>query len=90
MIIMESMQLQIENPMIVESDKKGAIDLCKIWSVGGYTKHIDTRYYFLKALKEDIILEFNWVLRKENSSDLFTKNFPNPFFTKHSGYYCTD
>ena len=88
MRIMESMQLQVENPMIVESYNKGEIDLCNIWTVGVRTKHIDTRYYFLREFKEDGILEFNWISGKENSTDFVTTNFSTPLFTKHAGYYC--
>ena len=90
MRILESMQLKVKKPMLVESDNKGAIDLCNSWTVGGRTKHIDTRYYFLRELKEEGILEFGWISGKINSTDLFTKNLPNPLFTKHTGYYCTD
>merc|ERR1711862_29657 len=86
----ESMQLHVEKPMQVECDNKGAIDTCNTWTVGGRTKHIDTRYYFLRELKEQGVLKFNWISGKENSTDLFAKNLPNPLFTKHAGYYCTD
>jgi len=90
MRILESMHLKVAKPMIVESDNKGAIDLCNSWTVGGRTKHIDTRYYFLRELKEEGVLIFNWISGKINSTDMFTKNLPNPLFTKHAGYYCTD
>ena len=90
MRILESMNLKVKKPMIVESDNKGAIDLCNSWTVGGRTKHIDTRYYFLRELKEEGVLEFHWIPGKTNSADLFTKNLGNPLFTTHTGYYCTD
>ena len=90
MRILESMKLKVRKPMILESDNKGAIDLCNSWTVGGRTKHIDTRYYFLRELKEGNVMEYQWIPGKENSTDLFTKNLPNPDFTKHTGYYCTE
>ena len=43
--------------MILESNNKGALDLCNIWTVGGRAKHIDTMYYFLRELKEEHIME---------------------------------
>ena len=58
--------------------------------MGDRTKHISTRYYFLRELKEEDMLEFRWISGKINSTDLFTKNLPNPLFIKHTGYYCTD
>jgi len=90
MRILESMHLKVQKPMIVECDNKGAVDLCNSWTVGGRTKHIDTRYYFLRELKEEGVIAFRWISGKINSADLFTKNLPNPLFTKHAGYYCTD
>jgi len=90
MRILESMNLKVKKTMLVESDNKGAIDICNSWTVGGRTKHIDTRYYFLRELKEEGVIKFNWIPGKENCADLFTKNLPNPIFTKHTGYFCTD
>ena len=69
MRILESMHLKVAKPMIVESDNKGAIDLCNSWTVGGRTKHIDTRYYFLRELKEEGVLIFNWISGKINCTD---------------------
>lgn len=31
-----------------------------------------------------------WMLGKINSTDLFTKNLPNPLCTKYVSYYYTD
>jgi len=90
MRLLESMQLKVQKPMVVECDNKGAVDICNSWTVGGRTKHIDTRYYFLRELKEEGVLEFCWISGKINSTDLFTKNLANPLFAKHAGYYCTD
>ena len=39
--LIESLQLKVELPMIVECDNKGAVDLANGWSVGGNSKHID-------------------------------------------------
>ena len=90
MRILESMQLKVKKPMLLESDNKGALDICNSYTIGGRTKHIDTRYYFLREMKEQNIIEFGWIQGKRNSTDLFTKNLPNPLFTAHAGYYCTD
>lgn len=57
MRLLESMKLKVNKLMILESDNKGALDLCNSWTVGGRTKHIDTRYYFLRELKEEKIME---------------------------------
>jgi hypothetical protein len=61
MRIVESMGLKVEKPMILEIDNKGAVDLTNNWSVGGRTRHIDTRYYFLRELKEQGIIKTVWL-----------------------------
>ena len=57
MHILESMNLKVRKPMIVESNNKGTIDFCNSWTVRGHTKHIDIRYYFLIELKEEKTIE---------------------------------
>ena len=76
--------------MCLESYNKGAINICNNWSVNGRTKRMDVRYYFLRELKENSVLEFCWMPGENNSTDLFIKNLPNRAFTKQAGYYCTD
>ena len=90
MHILESMKLKVKKSMLVESDNKDAIDLYNSLTVGSRTKHISTRYYFLRKMKEEGILEFAWISGSENSTDLITKNLPSPPFTKHASYYYTD
>ena len=43
--------------MILEVDNKGAVDLANNWNVGGRTRHIDVRYWFLRELKEKSIVK---------------------------------
>ena len=90
MRLLESIHLKVKKPMILVCDNKGAIDICNNWTVNGRTKRIDTRNYFLRELKEKGIIESRWISGNDNSTDLFTKNLPNPLFTKHASYYCTD
>ena len=70
---LESMNLKVSKPIILESDNKGALDLCNSWSVGGRTKHIDAKHYFVRELKEENSMEVKWISGKDNSVDLFTK-----------------
>ena len=44
--LLESLGLQVELPMILEIDNKGAIDLANNWSATGSTKHVDVRHHF--------------------------------------------
>ena len=40
--ILESLQLQVELPMLLEIDCKGTVDLNNNWSVGGKTQHVQS------------------------------------------------
>jgi hypothetical protein len=88
MRILESMGLKVKKPMILEVDNKGAVDLTHNWSVGGRTRHVEVRQYFLRNLKEENVIVAKWILGDSNSSDLFTKNLPGPLFEKHMATYC--
>ena len=60
MQLMESIGLTVKKPMILTVDNKGAKDLANNWSVGGRTRHIDVRYYFLRKLKETDLVQMVW------------------------------
>jgi histone deacetylase 1/2 len=87
MHIVESIGLKVKKPMILEMDNKGAVGICNNWSVGGRTRHVDVRQYFLRELKEEGIIVTKWLSGEDMSSDLFTKNLARPLFEKHTRVY---
>ena len=82
--IMESIGLKVKKPITLEVDNEGAVDLVNSWSVGGRTKHIEVRQYFLRELKENGIINTVWKSGKSNESDLFTKNLSGQDFNRHA------
>ena len=82
--IIKSIGLKVKLPMILELDNKKAVDIANNWSVAGRTKHIDTKQYFVRQLKEDGINKVRWIPGKMNEADLYTKNLPGPDFRKHT------
>ena len=82
--------MQVEKPMKVYSDNKGAVDLANGWSVAGNTKHIEVRIMFLCELKECGALQVEWVPTKDNEADIFTKNTELKAFQKHVSIFCKD
>jgi hypothetical protein len=88
MRVLESMELTVKKPMILQCNNKGAIDLVNSWSVAGRTRHVSTKIHFLRALKEEGILLMEHVPTKKNSADLFTKNLNGPQFEQHTEVYC--
>jgi hypothetical protein len=73
MRVLESIGLKVKKPMILEMDNKGAKDLANNWSVGGRTRHVDVRQYFLRELKEEGIIQVVWLPTARNSSDLLPR-----------------
>ena len=88
MRILESMGLQVRKPMILKIDNKGSVDWINNWSVGGRTRHMDTRCHFLRELKELGLILPQWTSGAENPSDMFTKNLGGSPFQKHIETYC--
>jgi hypothetical protein len=86
--VIESIGLEVELSMIIEVDNKGAKDLMNNWSVGGRTRHIDIRYFYIRELKQRNTVKIEWISSEQNCSDLFTKNLGNELFEKHSNVYC--
>ena len=87
---MESIGLRVKKPMVLMVDNKGAKDLANNWSVGGRTRHIDVRYYFLRELKEAGLVQTVWQHGVHNCADLFTKNLDGPTFKRHAKVFCKD
>ena len=85
--IIESLELEVELPMILEIDNRGAVDLINGWSVGGRTRHTSVRLNYLRELKEQGIMVFQWISGDSNDADMHTKNVPGPLLEKHSRVY---
>jgi hypothetical protein len=82
--IIESLGLKVKLPMILEVDNKGAKDLVNNWSVGGRTRHVEVKQYFLRDLKEEGLIVVKWVPTSEMTADIFTKNLGGLLYEKHS------
>jgi hypothetical protein len=87
MNVLESVELEVELPMILEVDNKGAVGLANNWSIGGRTRHIDVRQCFLRELKEKGILIVKWIAGDKNDSDIHTKNLDGPKFEEFGQVY---
>jgi hypothetical protein len=85
--IIYSLGLQVQLPMILEVDNNGAEDLVYNYSVGGRTRHVEMRQYFLRQLKEENTIKFIWTPGELISSDVYTKNLTRTDFEKHTKTY---
>ena len=81
--LLEFMGIKVQLPIIVRVDNIGAIYLSGNASSSTRTKHIDTRYHFVKDYIEDGIVKIKFVKSEDNDTDLFTKNLSNSDFQKY-------
>ena len=82
--LIESLKLRVRVPMmIIQTDNKGVVDLLNGWSIDGNMKHIETRVYFLRELKEAGTLKVKWISQDDNEADMFVKNLTRPEYRKH-------
>jgi hypothetical protein len=88
--IIESLRLQVQFPMILDMDNKGAVDLVNSYSVGGQSRQVETQQYFMRQLKEENISKVIWTPGELNSSDLYTKNLTHADFKKCMKAYVGD
>jgi hypothetical protein len=51
--------------------------------VGGRTRHVDVRNYFMRELKDEGLIVVKHVPGDKNEADIFTKNTAAPVFNKH-------
>ena len=78
-----SLELEMELLMILEMDNKAAEDLVNNWSIGGHTRHVDMRNFFLHELKDEGLLVIKHIPGKENDADIFMKNTTAQIFERH-------
>ncbi len=81
--ILESLELEVELPMVLEMDNSGAVDIANSWSVGNRTRHVNVRNYFLCELKDKGLLVIKHIAGEQNDADIFTKNVTPAIFDRH-------
>jgi len=82
--ILKFLGVPLEYPITVNVDNIGAVYLTKNATTGSRTKHIDTRYHFVREYIEDGIVKVQFVRSEENHADIFTKNLNTETFVRHS------
>jgi len=85
--LLESLELKVELPMVLEMDNSGAVDIANSWSVGSRTCHVDVRNYFLHELKDKGLLVIRHIAGESNDADIFTKNVTSAIFDRHVSLY---
>ena len=71
---MESMELDMELPMMLFINNQAVMDLANGWSTLTRTCHIITKLIFLRGLKESKLIFVEHVSANNMIADVFTKN----------------
>ena len=85
----EDFGCKVEVPINTCCDNQGAINMVRNNASGAGTRHVNTRFHFVRELHDDIIM---CVHREggENESDIMTKNPTSAEFEKHSPKMCCE
>jgi hypothetical protein len=74
-------------PINIMVDNIGAIYMAENNMSNNQTKHINTRYCFVRELIEDGIVKVEFVRSENNNSDIFTKKLGGELFKKHNNKF---
>ena len=81
--ILKSMEIEIDLPIVVRVDNVGAIYMTENTTTSSRTKHVDTRYHFVREFIDDNFLKIVFVRSEDNDADIFTKNTSGEIFERH-------
>ena len=81
--MLEFLGVKVELPIEVNVDNIGAIYLSKSATSSNRTRHIDTRYHFVREYIENGILKIVFVKSEDNDADIMTKNLCIRLYDKH-------
>jgi hypothetical protein len=72
--LLRDIVIEVELPIIVKTDNVGAMFMAQNSSSSVRTRHVDTRYHFVRENLDNGIIKIEFIKSVENQSDIFTKN----------------
>ena len=82
--MMDFLGVPVSLPIEVYVDNVGAIYLSKSATTSNRTRHIDTRYHFVRDYIDDGVLKIVFVRSEFNHADIMTKNLSVKLYEQHS------
>jgi hypothetical protein len=83
-MLLNEMSKEAKTPSIIREDNTGALFLVDNAQLGNRTKHIDTRYHFVRDMVKSEELQAVYVRSELNHADMCTKNLPRDKYEKHA------
>jgi hypothetical protein len=75
--------IEVKLPIIVKTDNVGAMFMAQNSSSGVRTRHVNTRYHFVRENLDDGIIKIEFIKSVENQSDIFIKNVTQEIYERH-------
>jgi hypothetical protein len=82
--------IKVNLPIIIKTYNIGAIFMAENSSTGVRTRHVDTRYHFIREFIEDGFIKVIFVRSVENDADIFTKNVSHDLYVKNTKNFLAD
>ena len=84
------LQMKVNLSMLVLIDNIGAIEMLDMKINKCKTKHVDTKYHWIREFIEDNFVNVKYMKSEDNVLDVCTKNLPAQLFKRHSEKLVSD
>ena len=84
------LKMKVNLPMLVLIDNIGAIEMLNMKTGKCRTKHVDTRYHWIKQFVDDEIVDVKYIKSEDNVAYICTKNLHVKLFEKHLNELISD
>jgi hypothetical protein len=81
--LLRDIGIEVKLPIILKTDNVGAMFMAQNSSSGVRTRHVNTRYQFVREYLDDGIIKIEFIKSVENQSDIFTKNVTQETYERH-------
>jgi hypothetical protein len=88
--LLNDLHIKVNLLNVVKTDNIGAIFMSENASTGFRTRHVDTRYHFVREFIKDGFIKIKFVRSFENDSDLFTKIVNQELYAKQTKKFLED
>ena len=76
--LLEVFDIQQKRPIAIGEDNQSCIRLCQNPVMHKRSKHIETKFHFIRDKTEDGIISIHYVPKDKMAADIFTKSIPVP------------
>ena len=84
MMVLQSMEIEVDLPITVCIDNIRAIFLANNCTTSNHTRHMDIHYHLIHEYVEDGMVKIEFVKSEESDANIFMKDLPGNLFEKHT------